>query len=315
MHRKVVVVGSLSRDLLVKAPRLPQRGETIRGTEFGMFCGGKGNNQALAAARAGANVAMVGRVGNDEFGSTIIESLKNTGVDSTYVLRDPDVGSGIAIIIVGGDGDNSIVIAQQANLKLCSQDVEKASELIRTASIVLLQMEVSIEPNVAAAKLARKAGVMVALNPAPAPEDGKLPDELLRSVDIIIPNQTEATLLTGIDSSSREGALKAARALKQMGPRHVILTLGQDGALLLEDDKEPQFISSFAVTAIDTTAAGDAFCGAFGASLSSGLGLGEAVRYGCAAGALACTTIGAEPSLPLKAQIDELFASSIASAR
>ena len=187
----VVVIGSLSQDLVVKAPRLPARGETIRGTEFGMFVGGKGNNQALAAARAGSHVAMVGRVGNDQFGTVIIDSLNKTGVDSSHVHRDQSVGSGIAIIIVGGDGDNSIVIAQQSNLKLSSADVENAASLVEQADIVLLQMEVPMETNIAAARLARSKGVMVAFNPAPAPEDGKLPAQLLQNLDVIIPNQTE----------------------------------------------------------------------------------------------------------------------------
>jgi ribokinase len=306
MSGKVVVIGSLSQDLVVKAPRRPARGETIRGTDFGMFVGGKGNNQALAAARAGASVSMVGRVGSDQFGETIISTLLATGVDAAHVMRDPEAGSGIAIIIVGGDGDNCIVIAQQANLKLSARDVERAGPLLESARIVLLQMEVPLETNIAAAKAAKQAGVPVALNPAPAPEDGRLPEELLRNLDIITPNQTEAALLTGLASVHRANAVEAARALHALGPRTVILTLGEQGALVLEEGREPEFVQSFPVTAVDTTAAGDAFCGAFAAAFSSGVPLRQAVRFGCAAGALACTRLGAEPSLPRLVEIEQL---------
>jgi ribokinase len=273
-----------------------------------MFVGGKGNNQALAAARAGAKVSMVGRVGDDDFGTTIIDTLVRTGVDAQRVIRDPEVGSGIAIIIVGGDGDNSIVIAQQANLKLSPADVENARALIASASIVLLQMEVSMEANIAAAKVAHSAGVPVALNPAPAPEDGKLPDELLQHLTFIIPNQTEVQQLTGVEAITRGGAEQAAAALRALGPKTVILTLGEQGALLSQQGKDAMFVDSFSVSAIDTTAAGDAFCGAFAASFARGTGLEAAVKFGCAAGALACTRLGAEPSLPQREEIEQLIA-------
>jgi ribokinase len=302
-----VVVGSLSRDLVVKAPRLPVRGETIRGTDFGMFVGGKGNNQALAASRAGAKVSMVGLVGDDDFGTTIIDTLVRTGVDAKRVIRDPEVGSGIAIIVVGGDGDNSIVIAQQANLKLSAADVEDARSLIESAGIVMLQMEVPMETNIAAAKVAHRAGVPVALNPAPAPEDGKLPEELLRHLTFIIPNQTEVQQLTGIEATTRGGATQAAAALRALGPKTVILTLGEQGALLSQQGTDVTFVDSFSVCAIDTTAAGDAFCGAFAASFARGTALDAAIKFGCAAGALACTRLGAEPSLPQLEEIEQLL--------
>lgn len=307
MAGTVVVVGSLSRDLVVKAPRLPVRGETIRGTDFGMFVGGKGNNQALAASRAGAKVSMVGRVGDDDFGTTIIDTLVRTGVDAKRVIRDPEVGSGIAIIVVGGDGDNSIVIAQQANLKLSAADVEDARSLIESAGIVLLQMEVPMKTNIAAAKVAHRAGIPVALNPAPAPEDGKLPEELLRHLTFIIPNQTEVQQLTGIEATTRGGATQAAAALRALGPKTVILTLGEQGALLSQPGTDVTFVDSFSVCAIDTTAAGDAFCGAFAASFARGTALDAAIKFGCAAGALACTRLGAEPSLPQLQEIEQLL--------
>lgn len=309
MTGRVVVIGSLSQDLVVKAPRRPGRGETIRGTNFGMFVGGKGNNQALAAARAGASVDMVGRVGDDAFGTTIIDSLKATGVNADLVLRDPEVGSGIAMIIVGDDGDNCIVIAQQANLKLSPADVDSAKTVIESARILLLQMEVPMATNIAAAKRGRKLGVPVALNPAPAPEDGKLPKELLENLDFITPNQTEASQLTGIDVSDYKNAPAAARALREMGPRVVIITLGERGAFISEGENE-HYVSSFPVTAVDTTAAGDAFCGGFAAAYATDMPLVEAVRFGCAAGALACTKLGAEPSLPEAKEIQKLLSTA-----
>jgi ribokinase len=309
MAGTVVVIGSLSQDLVVKAPRRPAKGETIRGTEFGMFVGGKGNNQALAAARAGASVSMVGRVGQDQFGHTIIDKLVQTGVNAAHVIRDPDVGSGIAMIIVGADGDNCIVIAQQSNLKLSPKDVADAKPLIEKADIVLLQMEVPMETIIAAAKEARSAGVPVALNPAPAPEDGKLPPELMRHLDIIIPNQTEASQLTGIDAGDWGNAAAVAKALQLLGPRLPIITLGERGAFI-GGDQHQLYVDSFPVTVLDTTAAGDAFCGAFAAAFANHVPLVEAVRFGCAAGALACTKLGAEPSLPALDEIKKLLSGS-----
>lgn len=309
MSGRVVVIGSLSQDLVVQAPRRPARGETIRGTNFGMFVGGKGNNQALAAARAGAEVHMVGRVGDDAFGTNIIDSLKKTGVNCDLVLRDPDSGSGIAMIIVGEDGDNCIVIAQQANLKLSVSDVENARQKIKDGKILLLQMEAPMETNIAAAKLGRELGVPVALNPAPAPDDGKLPVELLQNLDVITPNQTEANQLTGVDVCDYRKAPDAAKALHAMGPKLVIITLGEHGAYVSENGSGT-FVTPFAVTAIDTTAAGDAFCGGFAAAFADGRSIPDAVQFGCAAGALACTKLGAEPSLPQLDEIKKLMAAA-----
>lgn len=306
MAGKVVVVGSLSQDLVAKAPRRPARGETLRGSEFGMFAGGKGNNQAMAAARAGADVVMVGRVGNDSFADMLIYTLDRNKVDSRFVVRDAEVGTGIAHITVGGDGDNSIVIVQRSNLRLSAADVDAAAKELKESKILLMQLEVPAETDTYAAKMARQAGVMVVLNPAPAPDNGKLPAELLANVDVIIPNQPEAQQLVGIEAKDEKSAADAARALQKLGPRSVVVTLGEMGALLLEGDKEPVLIKSFPVTAIDTTAAGDAFCGAFAAALARGESMQQAVTYGCAAGALATTKLGAEPSLPTEKEISDL---------
>jgi ribokinase len=307
---KVVVVGSLSQDLVAKAPRFPQKGETLRGTEFGMFAGGKGNNQAMSAARAGANVSMVGRVGADSFGEMLIQTLNKNNVDSQFVFKDTEVGTGIAHITVNGDGENAIVIIQQANLRLCAADVETAKETISGADVLLMQLEVPVETDIAAAKLARHSGTIVALNPAPAPDGGLLPEELMSSVDIFIPNQTEAQQMTGILVADIESAREAATKLRLAGPDTVIITMGEQGAFV-HNDQISELIPSFAVKAIDTTAAGDAFCGALAAALARGEELRAAVRWGCAAGALATTKMGAEPSLPSDDEIKHLVMSPL----
>ncbi|CAN5669046.1 ribokinase [soil metagenome] len=305
---KVVVVGSLSQDLVAKAPRFPQKGETLRGSEFGMFAGGKGNNQAMSAARAGAEVALVGRVGDDSFGEMLIQTLRKNAVDAQFVIKDTEVGTGIAHITVSNEGENAIVIIQQANLRLCAADVDAAKAKISEAKVLLMQLEVPVETDIAAAKVARAAGTIVALNPAPAPDDGVLPSELLRNVDIFTPNQTEAQQMTGIVVSDLASAREAATKLKLAGPTTVIITMGEQGAFV-HNDQISELIPSFPVNAIDTTAAGDAFCGTLAAALARGEELRSAVRWACAGGALATTKMGAEPSLPTDAEIRKLVLS------
>lgn len=307
---QVVVVGSLSQDIVVSTPRLPVKGETIRGSNFGMFAGGKGNNQAMATARAGSKVTMIGRVGADSFGEMLIATLKKNNVDASHMVQDKTEGTGIAMITVDADGDNSIIIAQRSNLNLCDADIVKAESVFENSKILLMQLEVPTETDTFAAKMARKHGTFVALNPAPAPADGKLPSELLENIDLITPNQTEAELLTEIKVIDEKSATEAAEKLRKMGPKNVIITMGEQGALLVEEGKNPVMVSSYKVRAIDTTAAGDAFCGALAAAFAAGETLANAVRFGCAAGALATTKMGAEPSLPDKSEIEKLVLSS-----
>ena len=264
----------------------------------------------MAAGRAGAKVAMVGRVGSDSFGEMLIQTLKKNNVDASHMVQDKDAGTGIAMITVDGDGDNSIIIAQRANLNLCDKDIEKAESIMSQSKILLMQLEVPTEADAFAAKLARRHGTFVALNPAPAPVDGKLPKELLENVDAIIPNQTEAELMTGIKVLDEKSAMVAAEELRKLGPKNIIITLGELGALLVEEGKPPVMISSYKVNAVDTTAAGDAFCGALAAAFAAGESLANAVKFGCAAGALATTKMGAEPSLPTKDEIEKLLLSS-----
>lgn len=303
LNNKVTVVGSFSQDFTVQVSRLPVRGETIRSTGFTTCAGGKGNNQAIAAARAGADVIMVGRVGNDGAGDMLVNTLKRNGVSADYVLYDPDVATGVALITVGADGGNSIVIAQNANLNLCPADVAAARKAIAGSKVVLMQLEVPTETDIAVAKMAQAAGAYVILNPAPAPENGVLPAELLANVDLITPNQTEAQLLTGVEVVDEESAAKAAALLRKMGPKAVVITMGEQGAYVM-DETEGLRIYTYNVDVVDTTAAGDAFCGALAADYARHGFLLEAVRYGCAAGALATTKMGAEPSLPTAAEID-----------
>lgn len=307
MPNDVVVVGSLSVDFVMRVPRRPEKGETISGFDFNTFVGGKGNNQALAAARAGARVHMVGRVGRDGYGDKLAETLERDGVSTKLLLRDEELGTGIANIYVDPQGDNSIVIVAQANGRLSPRDVEAASDVISRAAVLMLQLEIPIETVVAAAVAARKAGACVLLNPAPAPPSGKLPDELWRNVDLVIPNQSEAELLTDIKVNDEAGARPAAEAMRKMGAREVIITMGEQGAFVLDAESGASMVPTFPVTAIDTTAAGDAFCGALAASMAMGESLRNAVKTGCAAGALATTKPGAEPSLPHRSDIDALL--------
>lgn len=307
MSQKVIVVGSLSMDLVLTVPRLPLVGETIKGDSFSNFVGGKGNNQALAAAKLGASVAMLGLLGKDNYGDIVLGNLQQNNVDCRHMLRTDKTGTGIANIWVGPAGENVIVIIPNANGALSPQLVEENKAIFDDAAVLLLQLEIPLETVTRAAKLARDCGVKVILNPAPAPADGKLPAELLGCVDIIVPNETEAMLITGINPDTEENALRCAEKLLAMGPGTVVLTLGARGALIVEQSGNHQFISSFQVKVVDSTAAGDAFLGAMAAGLADNLTAGQAVKQGCAAGALACTRAGAAPSLPSKEALSTLL--------
>jgi ribokinase len=304
---KVVVVGSLACDFVMRVPRRPQKGETVIGTSFDTFVGGKGNNQALACARAGGRTSMVGRVGADGFGDMILQKLDEAGVDHRFVLRDPEVSTGIADILVDADGDNSICVAPQANARLSPADMDAAAAVLGGAGVLLVQLEIPYPTAARAAEIARASGAVVILNPAPAPERGPLPPELVAHVDLVVPNQTEAELLTGIAASDPTRALDAARALQRGGFREVVVTLGELGAVVLDARGTQAHVPAFQVSVEDTTAAGDAFCGALAAALASGKSLGEAALWGSAAGAVACTRLGAEPSLPSRTEIEQLL--------
>jgi ribokinase len=311
LQRDVLVVGSLNTDLVVKTPRFPQPGETISGEDLQVIPGGKGANQAVAAARLGANVSMLGRVGKDNFGDFLLQNLQSNHVDTQLVQRD-DASTGTATIIVDGNGQNSIVLSAGANGKVSAADVEHAS--FSDFSLLLLQLEIPIPTVFRAAQRARENGLRVILNPAPAQS---LPDELIALADFLIPNETELSLLTGIDVKDIPSAENAARILLQRGVKTVIVTLGGKGALIVDKETSKQ-IDTFKVDVVDTTAAGDAFIGGFASKLmesasllanpqEQALALQNAVRYGCACGALATTKFGAQPSLPTKEDVENLL--------
>ena len=300
---KIVVVGSFNMDLVIKADRRPQNGETLIGNEFGMFIGGKGSNQAISAARLGADVTMVGRLGMDTFGDTFMAEFAKENIDTRYVVRDPTLATGVASPVIDAAGENSIIIVPQANMALTPEDVNRASPLIAEADILLLQMEVPIESSQCAAEIAKTNGTKVILNPAPA---GPLHDDFLAHVDVLTPNELETEFLSGVSVSDDEGARRAANVLLDKGISMIVLTLGNRGSLLSTNNQE-KLIKGYQVGVVDTTAAGDAFCGALATALGRGAKIEEAVTFANAAGALAVTVLGAAPSLPTSDEVDKFL--------
>lgn len=303
---KIVVVGSSNTDMVVKAARIPAPGETVLGGAFVMAAGGKGANQAVAAARLGAEVTLVARLGADPLGDEAIAGYQKDSILTDLIVRDPDRPTGVALILVDIHGENSITVALGANEALSPDDVERAADRIRAADAVVMQLEVPLAAVEQAAAIARAAGVPVILDPAPAP-DGGLPEALLRNVTFLKPNESEAERLTGISVSDLASAERAARALQELGPRTVIITLGSQGAIVV-DEAAVHHVPAYRVTAVDTTAAGDAFTGAFATAVGAGAALVEAVRRAAAAGALAATRMGAQPSLPTQAEWEAFIA-------
>ncbi|MBI4493885.1 MAG: ribokinase [Chloroflexi bacterium] len=290
---RVAVVGSINVDVVVRAERRPRAGETLVGHGFDLFPGGKGANQAVAAARLGGQVRLVGRVGQDLFAHLALEGLARAGVALDDVARDAEQGTGMASIVVDGQGENAIVVVPRANGTWSEADIARAEQAVAGAQVALLQLEVPLEVVVRAAHAARRAGARVVLNPAPA---RPLPPALLAEVHVLTPNAREAAALAGAAGSDLDPEA-AARLLQQQGPWAVAITLGERGAFWLEDDRSDH-VAGFSVAVADTTAAGDAFNGALAVALARGLELAHAVRVGCAAGALAATRLGAQPSLP-----------------
>ena len=291
---RICVVGSLNMDLVVQTSVLPAPGQTVLGGPFATFPGGQGANQAVAAARAGAHVAMVGCVGNDSAGEALRAGLAAEGIDTGQVLVRDGVASGVALIAVAPDGQNTIIVAPGANATLAVDDITRAAETIRSADVLLLQLEVPLPASVHAAIIAREASTRVILNPAPAQQ---LLESVLASADFVVPNETEAAALAGITPVDWGSAEEAALELQRLGARSVVVTLGSRGALLCHEGRMHRQLA-YPVQAIDATAAGDAFLGAFAVALAGGLPAHEALRWGAAAGALATTKAGAQPSLP-----------------
>jgi ribokinase len=302
----ILVVGSLNADLVVRVPRFPQPGETISGEDLNIIPGGKGANQAVAAARQGTSVAMLGRVGNDSFGPELMDNLKRNQVDSALVQVDPDSATGTAIIVVDASGQNNIILSAGGNGRVSQSDVTDAS--FSDYKLLLLQLEIPIETVLAAAQKAKEKGLRILLNPAPA---HPLPAELISLSDFILPNETELSLLTGQPVHDIASAEQAAKQLLERGAQNVIVTLGANGALIVSS-KQVTHVNTYKVEVVDTTAAGDAFIAGFAARLlesdgQPGDALTNAVRYGCACGALATTRFGAQPSLPTRAEVENLL--------
>ena len=289
---KILVIGSLNADLVVRSPRFPSPGETIQGENLVTIPGGKGANQAVAAARLGAQVAMIGRVGTDAFGSMLINNLKQNKVNADRVIKDGSSATGTAVIVVDSQGQNSIILSPGANGKVTPSDINPGS--FSSSSLLLLQLEIPIETVIHSANLAREKGLLVLLNPAPAHD---LPDDLLKTADYILPNETELGLLTGKPVKDLAMVGAAGVSLLARGAKNIIATLGAQGALIVNKDGV-KLIPSFKVNIVDTTAAGDAFIGGLAVGLLNGKSLEDAVQYACACGALAVTKFGAQPSLP-----------------
>ncbi len=293
------MVGSLNYDHVVTVDQLPGRGQTVSGHGYISVPGGKGLNQAVTAARLGARVAMVGCLGDDTAGTSLRHVLTSERVQAGTVRTVAGPPSGTALITVERGGGNTIVVAAGANGDLGPQDVEAARGLIGPSSVVLAQLEVPLPAVEAALRLARALGAVTVLNPSPV--TGPLPRALLELVDVLVPNETEALAMTGCPSPA-----EAAERLLAEGCAAVVVTLGENGALVAEPGRAQERVPTYPVDVVDTTAAGDAFCGALAASLAAGGGLIEAARRGCVAGAVATTVMGAVPSLPTSAQVDRL---------
>src|SRR5947209_6572083 len=306
---RIVVVGSLVFDFVAKAPRLPRKGETVLGEMFGMFPGGKGANQAVQAGRLGAEVYMVGRVGDDFLADHLLMSLADSGVNTEFVQRDRSLKTASCCIHVDQQGNNAIIIVPQANMACSVDDVDAAAKILRSADILLCQLEIPMPTVTYALALARENRVPAILNPAPAQQ---VPTSLLSQATILTPNETEAEILSGIaipadpPVAGDSWAKEAADRLLTFGSQTVIITLGERGAFLAVSAGQ-RLIPSYPVAVTDTTAAGDAFNGALAVALAEGREMGDAIAFANAAGALATTRAGAQPSLASREEIEVLY--------
>ncbi|MBR8837912.1 MAG: ribokinase [Stigonema ocellatum SAG 48.90 = DSM 106950] len=297
----IIVFGSINIDLVATVPRFPVAGETLLGRDFFQAPGGKGANQAVALARLLIPTQMVGRVGGDSFGVELVNNLQASGVQTDHVFVDETVSSGVAIITVDENSENQIIVIPGANGHVNQEDIERLSPLLPGATTLLLQFEIPMSTVVAAASSARQAGVTVILDPAPAQMD--VPAELYQLVDIMTPNEVEAGQLVGFPVVGEESAKKAAAVLLHKGVKCAIIKLGAQGVVCATPE-ETFFVPAFVVQAVDTVAAGDAFNGGLAAALFEGLPLRQAVVWGAAAGAMAATKPGAQPSLPDRVTFD-----------
>jgi len=300
--KKILVIGSSNTDMVIKADRLPLPGETVIGGRFFMNPGGKGANQAIAAARLGGKVTLICKTGNDIFGKQSVELFKSEGINTSYLFSDAKKPSGVALITVDANGENCIVVASGANASLSPADIEIARAEVEQSNIVLMQLEIPIETVEFAAAMASKKGGRVILNPAPA---RTLSEKLLKSLYMITPNKGEAEMLSGIKVTDWESAKRAADVIRAKGVNIVVVTLGSLGALIAENNKYYQ-VEAYKVDAVDTTAAGDTFSGALCVALSEGKSIVDSVKFAAKASALTVTKMGAQSSIPHRTELSVL---------
>jgi ribokinase len=302
---RVLVVGSINIDLIVRCGRIPQEGETIHGEDLVTAGGGKGANQAVAASRLGAQTTLIGRVGEDEFGLKLCAALQDDGVETQFIAADPGAATGAALILLEADGRNRIVIMSGANGRVGDEEVATARSLMAKSDVVLMQLETPIPVVVSVATAAREAGVTSILDAGaatPAAAEAGIP----ALVDIISPNESEAAALTGIEVRDLSGARRAAVALREAGARQVVIKLGERGAYWLGQDAD-EHLPGFPIEPIDTTAAGDAFTACLAVGVAEGMNMPDAIRRANAAGALACLRLGAQPSMPTREEVEALL--------
>ena len=301
MSKNIIVIGSCNTDMVIKADRLPVPGETVMGGSFMMNPGGKGANQAVAAARLKGNVYFIAKTGNDLFGKRSIEQYEDEGIHVENIYSDPTLPSGVALIMVDVNGENSIAVASGANGSLSPEDIRKAQPVIEKGDILLMQLEIPIETEEYAAQIASEQGIKVILNPAPA---RALSNKLLQNLYMIIPNETEAEILSGIKVTDWESARKAADIISAKGVDIVVITMGSKGALIKENNEYHE-VSVPKVKAVDTTAAGDSYVAGLAVALSRGDSLDEAVELARRVSNIVVTRNGAQPSIPTFEELEE----------
>jgi len=307
---KIVVIGSINTDMVVRSSTIPAPGQTLMGHSFRITGGGKGANQAVAAARLGADVSLIARIGSDAFGEMSIESFKKEKISTENIYTDSEAPSGVAIIVVDDKGENIIVVAPGANAILNEKDIQDAEDVIKKAGIILLQLEIPMRTVAEGIRLAKKHDRMVMLNPAPA---ASIPEEILHSVDIITPNQTEALTITGIAVNDAVTAQQACDLLHGMGILTVIITMGEQGAYISSDSYKGLVPGFNAGAVVDTVAAGDTFCGGLAIAVSEGKSLQQAVQFANAAAALSVTKAGAQASIPERSEVVNLLRDALRS--
>lgn len=293
---KIVVIGSSNTDMVISTEHFPKPGETVMGHDYLSNHGGKGANQAVAAARLGGNIVFIGKVGNDALGESTIQLLKQEGIDVTYLTKTDKQPSGVAFITLDSNGENTIIVNPGANGLLSESDVENAQDVFKEAKIVLMQLETPMPALIRAAELAKRHSAYVVLNPAPM-AGKQLPSELLNHVDLLIPNETEAMAISGMNICDDYSASEVMKKIQSIGVKDVIITVGTKGVLANIDNRTVN-IPAFKVKAVDTTAAGDTFCGALCVSLGNGMDLEAAIRFANKASSISVTRMGAQLSMP-----------------